>query len=57
MYLAEKSERISTTKKIPVPEVILSDDQKKFIEDNIKDMKPLEMAKVLFPEPFFPMMA
>lgn len=50
MYLAEKSEVVSTTKKIPVPEVILTDEQRKFIEDNIKEMKPLEMAKVLFPD-------
>jgi flagellar biosynthesis chaperone FliJ len=50
LYLATKGQEIATTKKVVKGEVELNDQQKLFVQMNMPSMRPLEMAKVLFPD-------
>lgn len=50
IYLASRGDKITTTKVPPRGEVQLTDHQREFIRTNAQSMKPLEMAKVLYPD-------
>lgn len=50
IYLASRGEKMTTTKIPPKGEVKLTDHQKEFIRTNVEAMKPLEMAKILYPD-------
>lgn len=50
IYLASRGDKISTSKYTPRGEVQLTESQLEFIRANVESMKPLEMAKMMFPD-------